>query len=1328
MLNQQFSPPTDWQAFERFCFDLYRDIWKDDNAQLHGRGGQKQDGVDFYGVDTSSRSIGVQCKGKNGGYRAKLSESELNSEVDKAKNFYPPLDIFIIATSASNDAVIQAKARAITARHAKNKLFEVHVVGWETLRQYATSAPEVAREHLSLYGNTVVLRQIEASRIQASGENQAVLSQTQAIMAKLEALGSLAVVAPEVPGDAADEPLRLRIKDAAELGNGGQAQAALFSLNSLRNTAWEGASPRNRHRILNAIGFVHLSLDQMPAAIEALRQAHAVDPGQPWSLSALAFAEYLDGNQGQAFTHASAALAADPSLEQAAIALIHCADIAIVSISQLPALVPEKLRNTSQVLLALSAAAQRRSADDEALRFAEQAYAIEPDNWRTQGTLAHELIKPVLGLEFIGMTRMIPGGARSAFERGVSLLRQAWQEVSANSFGARMPEFALNLSSALDVLGLEGEAEEVVDHALKLSGDVPFLLQRKVMLLAGRNDWSEALKVIARLPAEQREPEIVLIEARALLDTGKAGEALAAAERLASGPHPTRLTEAGSAVALEARVELGELQPEKVLAAWTAHPNSLVMRIAILEFIERHDDLKVAAVADVDRILKGANDLDQRDVVMAATILRVLGEPSRAADLLAPLTSPDLDTSLLSDRLRALLDADRRRDARTLYESLSPAIQRLSRYVDIGTRLYERIGLLPRARALLESYMQDNPEDLQARLSWVALCQRTDDLPSAQRWLKSVSDSVPGRPRELMNLAHLIDHFSPDPRCFRIAYRALRAAFDDQQIHLGYAVGLFFTGRTARSGLEDPQVVAPDTVVTLRACEGTTQIVRIIETEDAPRLERNEISPSDSFAKLVLGRAVGDFITLPDLTNGEAQFEIVSIRNKYLHAHFDILEHFNQRFPESTAFGSMSLGGDGDPDQFEPLFKMVRRRSDGMRELNDRYREGGLPLAFVAKVAGCSALDVWEDLASGREWSVRSAVGNPDERTEAFDRLSRSEVAVVDPITLHMACSLGFADSLRAAAGTLAVTQSTIDYLLNIVTQRQQEYDSGQRGSMVWTGERYVMHETTPDQLRIRAERAEATLRFAQGCTLVAAEGHRPLPKQAAQLFEGMPRAYLDSALAASDPGRVLLCEDFPMRMVAEAATGAPGVWLQAALIFGRDHGRIRISDCAEATGKLLMARHHFTTFGCLELLYELGRHNWLPMGQVNEYLRYLAIPEIEAESRGVLVSETLSNSFAVTGGDWRFGALCWALVRAFAMSQPDQLPALVGAWLAGVEEKLAAKFRSTHKPWLLNTTGLRDFGQYESAKPRMVTIRIGMVLKEACEYFLSRDELARAA
>src|ERR1700682_6190097 len=89
----QIPPPKYWQQFEDLSLSIFWEVWGDPTAQKNGRSGQPQNGTDISGTpnDNPNAFHGVQCKGKDVGYGATLSERELRDEVDKARNFNPTL-------------------------------------------------------------------------------------------------------------------------------------------------------------------------------------------------------------------------------------------------------------------------------------------------------------------------------------------------------------------------------------------------------------------------------------------------------------------------------------------------------------------------------------------------------------------------------------------------------------------------------------------------------------------------------------------------------------------------------------------------------------------------------------------------------------------------------------------------------------------------------------------------------------------------------------------------------------------------------------------------------------------------------------------------------------------------------------------------------------------------------------------------------------------------------------------------------------------------------------------------------------------------------------
>ncbi len=122
-------PPKDWQTFEALCKDIWSEILSDKNIQLNGRSGQAQHGVDIFGTDRiEGKNYGIQCKQKS--YSQKLTIDEIQSEVNKAQNFSPKLDVYILATTAFKDQNIETYAREISRQNNNNGKFSVYVYGW----------------------------------------------------------------------------------------------------------------------------------------------------------------------------------------------------------------------------------------------------------------------------------------------------------------------------------------------------------------------------------------------------------------------------------------------------------------------------------------------------------------------------------------------------------------------------------------------------------------------------------------------------------------------------------------------------------------------------------------------------------------------------------------------------------------------------------------------------------------------------------------------------------------------------------------------------------------------------------------------------------------------------------------------------------------------------------------------------------------------------------------------------------------------------------------------------------------------------------------------
>ncbi len=126
--------PSNWQDFETLCKKLWGEIWNDPHIKKNGRSGQEQNGVDIVGIPFGENDYyGIQCKGKDDYIKSKLTKTEIEIEIEKAKLFKPSLKYLYFATTANKDVKIEEYIREKNIEHRKNRLFGIEIFSWEDI-------------------------------------------------------------------------------------------------------------------------------------------------------------------------------------------------------------------------------------------------------------------------------------------------------------------------------------------------------------------------------------------------------------------------------------------------------------------------------------------------------------------------------------------------------------------------------------------------------------------------------------------------------------------------------------------------------------------------------------------------------------------------------------------------------------------------------------------------------------------------------------------------------------------------------------------------------------------------------------------------------------------------------------------------------------------------------------------------------------------------------------------------------------------------------------------------------------------------------------------
>lgn len=132
--------PKSWDEFEDIVSDIYRELWADPYIQRIGRSGQPQNGVDILGKPQhlNGSCSGIQCKRS-----PSVDISTVQAEVQKAQGFEPPLEEFLIATTAKRDARLQEQIR----KEGPKWPFRVEIIFWEDISLAISGYQNLLQKH-----------------------------------------------------------------------------------------------------------------------------------------------------------------------------------------------------------------------------------------------------------------------------------------------------------------------------------------------------------------------------------------------------------------------------------------------------------------------------------------------------------------------------------------------------------------------------------------------------------------------------------------------------------------------------------------------------------------------------------------------------------------------------------------------------------------------------------------------------------------------------------------------------------------------------------------------------------------------------------------------------------------------------------------------------------------------------------------------------------------------------------------------------------------------------------------------------------------------------
>jgi len=1256
----QITPIKGEVEFQNFCLKLARREWNDKHAQLNGRRGQGQHGVDINGQDNtaSGEFCGVQCKGSEKNAPRRLTKKEVQDEVDAAKQYKPPLSLLIIAYAGDRDKNLQEQVRLINVEHKTKDLFRVVLRSWDDILDELEAYPDLQGELLA----PLVLAEVptrsdvdpKRPRSGSSDLGDGWASEPPARSAHFS-VGSEAANSEDATANAKLDLLRDQVL-------AGDAQAALKALARFVEEVALSGSERVKFRAHANYGSALMRLERYDEAAVQFEISGNIEGDTADGHAYLANVAQIRGDGATAYQEAKRAIELDSGHALASALLIESAPKEI-SPAQLEGQIGPVLDEID-----VGWALARRYAEvglyADSMRAAEQI-AEKEEAWARDIVIGEAILSSFEDDEKARIGAPLDEEKYQLIEKAERHLRKGWETVKSRGDGKLWAHVGANLSVALRLAGKVSEADQVAIEAYELNPGPAGIRARAALSLMHQGMLKEAAE-LAKSVAKSDESEDLLFAAGICATADQYTDVLSLSEKAFAGCSGAERGRAAELIILAtaktnsipAAIERAKKVQEDI------GPNiAFLSRLA--ELARRAEDVATLEgvrlkLAEFD--CSGLSELERFELSEA---LADDAQWSSAADLLDGLYTLDRPSELLRRRLFLLYRADRRREARDLYRSLfgpalkSPEIRRL------GAAIFERSGMLDDAVVELSEALKLDSNDLRSRLDWVKLQLRNGQERTVERWIKAAPINVGGAPEEVLEFAQVLDRFGRRQDALRIGYETVRRNWGKrEQAHTMY-MSLFLLRGTQKEEFLFPTEVSVDTVVFIDDQHGEKRRYRI---EDWPEVDDEVLSPDHAFAKALMGHGAGDVVTFARGLGEATDWKIVELKHKYLDLFHRVMEEHETLFPDNQSFTRFRIDTTAEVS-FEPVFEQVRARARWVDEVSKQYKEKNIPVDLVGSTLGIDTIDASLGLRFNSNIRLQSCVGSPAEKRTARSAIKSAQGIILDPLTLAFWQDIGLLAHLENHPSLrLEVVQSTIDALASRVEEARLA-ESQEGGSLTANGEMITLIDIPKDIREHTLCVREFLLAWVRKhCRLIPTET-LSLPEEKALVSEVLSAASFDAICTAARAGKLLLSEDLKLRNLAKELCVQNTAWTQPLLMELHDLKDISDIEYARLLASMHQNKLQFVSVGVSDLLASAKEDPEI----FEHLLAALSLPNVEPGSL-IVVSSQFCEQLWVDPScrairERRTSQMFWALL----MGRPDGL-SLVKVLIREVSDLLGVR------------------------------------------------------
>jgi tetratricopeptide (TPR) repeat protein len=1253
-ISQTFSIPNNDDEFEAICLELLREFWARPQLALFGKRGERQFGVDILDLSGETPIYAAQCKLKEA--QKSFPPGEIQAEVDKAKQFRPPLGKYALLTTGKVSADSQLRIRDINQQHKQDGLFEVELFTWDRICDLLRTYSKVQEK---FYGEIATGR---GARLEEG------LADIKGVMKD----GFQSLTSKETGSQIDDQ-----IDEARNSLDTGQFQLATLLLNRIQRVHAEALTPRQRFRVLTNHGAAALGAGDPEKAAKYFLEALAYQPEDEKAQVNEVFAYFLVGDISTSHAIATSLRPRYPASTRLAALWLSTAPKEI-SLESLEHEVNSILRKDAEVCLALARRALLGRAFEKALTYTQTAIVSAP-KWS----------QPHLVLAQIGSGRAFFADFRSSGS-AEQVLEEAEAACSTalvlardeNDLQAQLSAHILRAEVRL-LLKKESAAVEDVQDAERLDPKDAGVLLTLGEVQSARGKTDEGISTFRKAFGLYERPDVAFVYARALRKRSRESDLDEALRVLLRMP----MQEIPEAVRPSFAMEVVQCFVRKAdwpkAAAYIQESTPAITPIlskvlqAHLAFYQGHLAEAATLAQESAALVSADTETDTKEFL--ARLFMLIGKPAEALPL-----------------WRDAFEAGRHGFDSGDYLNCAAALHRDDLVIEACARLHER-GVntwdllafelpyltkydIEAAIQRLEVFLSEHPKHKLAklRLSLIGIGLGRAHL------VRGALEDLPD-PNELP-LPYAIRavgilRFGGNPNvAVDYAYRLLRGHFYDVEAHRALIASLM-PGTSSPDIPPLLDVVGPHAAVCYMELPDGHPRWAVLESTSQPSADFEEVALDSPLATELLGKKAGDTVILAKGQIQDRTATIIQIMPKYVRRFQDSLQQMQIRFGSASALESVRVdvsARDINASGLKPFLDSIEKRATAIAEVQDLYQRNPVPLHLYGTRFGRNAFLALADLAQADNVTVKCCLGTAEERDGALRALESAKAVVVDLSALCTLRLLGLSKVLASTKYKFVVAAGTIITLREMLTESLLL--SGAGGSLSYTDGKHVMYQTTAED-KEKARRGdedfvqfiEKTVEIRKGTGLAALA-----PEQRDTLEKLFGRYGAESLILASPPDHILWTDDLIQAHVSAQEFGTRRAWTQVVLGTLSDAGLLTAEEYRDASAHLVGMQYVATLFDGSSALASFRLAGWSPENYpAKQMLNVFA--EIPRDNLIGIYADVVQRLYREAFSAETKCSITFALLDAFAVKH-------------GTESELVLLKRSLARVFGLNVIGAKQF------------------------------------